>query len=227
MRPRKNFVFIFVSMICLAVGFICGKNILRWNAEYRLRSDKSVALTYPVLSDGDFPSIAGTWILTNQSLKRLQVLMQQIDSRKSPRQNEACEVFPTALQIVLSGTKLQYAPGSDPKFTGVRDTWPMRRSHDLAQEHLDLDAELFGWWITSDMSHDNASGIEGGTATDAKSWLVIHYQWMPDIWKKNYYAFAMKNGCLIFRSKFQFSGEPESAVLEWRKVSETSKFARH
>jgi len=213
-------------MLCLAVGFICGKNFLKWNDEFRLRSDKSETLTYPVFSDADFPLISGTWILTDRSLNRLRGLMEQIDSRKSPRQNEACEVFPTAFQIVLSGTELQHAPGSDPKFIGVRDTWPMYRSHDLAQEHLDLDAELFEWWITSDMTHDNASEIEGGTATDAKSWLVIHFQWMPDIWKNNYYAFAMNNGCLILRSKFQFGGEPESAVLEWRKVSETSKFVQ-
>lgn len=180
---------------------------------------------YPNITPEDIPSLAGTWVLTDDSIARLRNYMSRYWSRNGIVPTSGVQA--TTLQKILSATTLTLDRHAFPMPIGIRDLGPADSSGGAPLYFFPADqempyncaTELFGWTVLNE-----PAGIYGSTFSAAKekhpkmrSILLIRSQFLPDWWESSYQVFISENGKLMLLGKYQISedgGRP--IVLKWR-----------
>lgn len=180
---------------------------------------------FPLITSDDIPRLAGTWVLTDDSMARLQTHMARYWSREGIVPTTGIQA--TSRQLLLSATTLTLPGHSSPMPIGIRDLGPGDSSDKAAGYIFSIPegfpcgcaAELFGWTVLNE-----PTGVYGSVFSIAKekhpkmkSILLIRSPEFPEWWKSSYKVFISENGKLMLTSTFRTSEDAGGPiVLKWR-----------
>ena len=214
----RAFLFALSWLAGLAIAFACGMKFSNCNVTPLRFHNNYVSLVYPEKSILNEQALVGNWVLTNQSVMRLKGLAEEIDLMRQPSERYPRKIRPTAMQMMLCWAKSSWLvtyPMED-LHLGTLDNWPINIG-----QISPLDTEIVGWEVVDSLPERVAGEKRGDAVERVKSWLRVSWRWGPDLSRTIYFSIGRDSECMVLRRTVQFEGQKKSAVLEWRKVSDS------